>query len=156
MTIKIEPLCDHIEYLEELVLLYHEEWRHLSSNDSIESRKATIIAGAGAQGIPSIYVAHNEYGLIGSAALVDKDMDTRPELGPWLAAVYVKEKYRNKGVASVLVNHCEMHAQKAGVETLYLFTEFASKLYLKHGWQLMEECDYRGVRVRLMNKQLTT
>jgi len=32
------------------------------------------------------------------------DMDIKPDLSPWLAAVYVKKDFRHQGMATVLIN----------------------------------------------------
>jgi GNAT superfamily N-acetyltransferase len=53
---------------------------------------------------------------MGSAAIIDSDMDTRPELTPWLASVFVAKEFRNQGVGSRLVEHVMEEVRKAGVK----------------------------------------
>nr|WP_077531129.1 GNAT family N-acetyltransferase [Halomonas utahensis] len=92
--------------------------------------------------------------LVGSAALVQNDMDTKPDLAPWLAAVYVKEAFWHQRIASELISRCEDEAIRFNANVWYLYTEFASMLYEKLGWRHMERCAYRRVAVDVMCKQI--
>jgi N-acetylglutamate synthase-like GNAT family acetyltransferase len=126
----------------------------MQGSDGI-SRSAVSFA-AGREGIPSIFIAISGATLLGSAALVQSDMATRPDLSPWLAAVYVKETFRRRGVASQLIARCEAEAARSNVDALYLFTESATKLYEKLGWRHLERCEYKGVTVDIMCKPITS
>lgn len=68
--------------------------------------------------------------------------------------MYVKEGYRHQGIATALIARCEDEAAQSGANTWYLYTEFASKLYAKLGWHHMEACEYKGVTVNVMSKQV--
>ncbi|MEQ9565541.1 MAG: GNAT family N-acetyltransferase [Pseudomonadales bacterium] len=150
MTMQILPLADKKEFLWELAELQHAEWKHFSPSPTLQMRVDKITKAARREGIPSVYVAISGNQLLGSAAIVEQDMSTRPELSPWLAGVYIKEEFRNQGIASALIARCEREAALAGADTWYLFTEFASGLYEKLGWSHMERCDYKGVAVDVM------
>jgi N-acetylglutamate synthase-like GNAT family acetyltransferase len=82
-------------------------------------------------------------------------MRTRKDLSPWLASVFVKPEFRNNGIATVLVNHIEDEATMLGIEKLFLYTEQARGLYLKLGWNDIEQCEYQGVDVAIMFKQFS-
>lgn len=41
---------------------------------------------------------------MGSAAIINNDMDTRPELTPWLASVFVAPAYTPVFIVSVCTN----------------------------------------------------
>jgi len=151
---QIVPLADREDLIQELAELHHAEWQHLSPSMTLAKRAEVLSKLAGRQGIPSIFIATNDSGLMGSAALVQKDMETRQDLSPWLAAVYVKEKFRGQGVASALIARCEQEAVQAGVDAWFLYTESATKLYEKLGWTLLERCDYKGEVVDVMCKKL--
>lgn len=151
---EIFPLADRQEFIWELAELHGAEWKHLDPKLSIEKRAEAISNAAGRKGIPSIFIATSQNQLVGSAALVQKDMDTHRELSPWLAAVYVKEYYRGQGYATALIERCENEAIQSGVNAWYLFTEFAAKLYEKLGWCYVERCEFRGVMVDVMSKQI--
>lgn len=99
--------------------------------------------------IPSTFIA-KENNLMGSASIIEQDMDTRPELTPWLASVFVAPEYRNNGVGSSLVKHIMQTAKQAGIEKLYLFTPDRETFYEKLGWQVLSREIYRGHSVTVM------
>ena len=152
----IAPLSRHMTFVDEIACLHQAEWAHLSSLLTAEARKNALKNAAGTEGIPSIYVAYKVNEFIGSAALIEHDLDTHCELGPWLAAVFVKEKWRGNGVASSLIGHCENEAKRMGVKTLYLSTQFATQLYVGLGWGTIERCQYKGVELDVMCKTLSS
>lgn len=153
---EIAPLTDKQEFVSELAALHHAEWSHLNPSLTQQKRAEAIAKAAGKDGIPAIFIATSGSQLIGSAALVQQDMDTKPDLSPWLAAVYVKEGFRHQGIATELIARCESEAVRSKVKTWYLYTEFASKLYEKLGWRHMERCEYKGVMVDVMCKQIAS
>lgn len=91
---------------------------------------------------------------MGSAAITANDMETRPELTPWLASVFVAPEFRNRGVGSRLVMHVMQQAKDAGVDTLYLFTPDRVSFYEKLGWRTFNEEFYRGHLVTIMSIRL--
>jgi len=153
---EILPLADRKQFIAELAELHHAEWKHLNPSLTLEGRAEAITEAAGREGIPSIFIAVSGDQLVGSAALVQNDMDTKLDLTPWLAAVYVKEGFRRQGVATGLIARCETEAARSNASAWYLYTEFASGLYEKLGWRHLERCDYKGVTVDVMRKQITS
>lgn len=153
---QICPLADRKEFVRELAELHHAEWKHMDPSFTLQQRFEAINKAAGREGIPSIFIATSGNQLLGSAALVQQDMDTKPDLHPWLAAVYTKEGFRRQGIATALISRCESEAAKSGAKTWYLSTELAAGLYEKLGWSHMERGDYKGVTVNVMYKSLTS
>lgn len=153
---QIVPLADRKEYVWELAELHHAEWMHLNSSLTLQKRAEAITKAAGREGIPSIFIALSKSQLIGSAALVQQDMDTKTDLSPWLAGVYVKEGFRHQGIATALIARCEQEAAQSGANIWYLYTEFALKLYEKLGWRHIERCEYKGATVNVMSKEITS
>ena len=90
MTVDIINLSDQIHHVKELATLHQTEWGHLSPGVDVATRMNRLIQAPGRSAIPIVFIAVNGPVLIGSAALVSNDMKDRPELSPWLAAVYVK------------------------------------------------------------------
>ena len=151
---EIVPLADRKEFIWELAELHQLEWRHLDPSLTLEKRADEISKAAGRNGIPSIFIAAFKNKLIGSAALVKHDLKSKPNLYPCLAAVYVKEKFRNQGIASALIAKCEYEASQSGYDVWYLSTEFASKLYEKLGWKHLEQYEYNRVILNIMSKRI--
>ena len=86
--------------------------------------------------------------------LLVHDMDSRPQLTPWLAGVFVKPQFRGKGIGSALVRRIEAEGRSLGVSTLHLYTPNAESLYERLGWSLTERCEYRNTNVVVMSKKL--
>lgn len=156
MTVEIVPLADKKAFIAELAELHHAQWKHLDPSLTPEGRAEAIAKASGREGIPSIFIATSGNQLIGSAALVQNDMDTKPDLSPWLAAVYVKEGFRHQGLATELIARCEEEAVRSNVAAWYLYTESASRLYEKLGWHHLERSEYKGVTVDVMYKQIAS
>jgi N-acetylglutamate synthase-like GNAT family acetyltransferase len=77
-------------------------------------------------------------------------MDTRLELSPWLASVFVESEHRRKGVGAELVLRIMSEAAKLKVPLLYLYTLHSERFYAKLGWRLLERTNYRGQPVVIM------
>jgi GNAT superfamily N-acetyltransferase len=152
----IVPLADHMTHIDEIAQLHQAEWAHMDKSLTLELRRKALTEAAGQEGIPSIFVAIDNHVLIGSAAIVEHDLDTHLQLGPWISAVFVKEHWRTQGIATKLVERCEAEAKKVGAKKLYLSSEFASGLYEKLGWQTIEICMYKGVKVHIMCKVIAS
>ncbi len=151
---EIIPLADREDFVWEIANLHDAEWNHLDPSLSLNKRVESIMNTLGRNGIPSFFVAVMEDQFVGSAALVQNDLESRPHLSPWLAAVYVRDEYRNRGIATKLIARCENEAVQSGFDTLYLSTERACLLYEKLGWANIEQCDCNGVMLNIMSKKL--
>jgi predicted N-acetyltransferase YhbS len=89
----------------------------------------------------------------GSVSLVQHNMDTRPELSPWLAALWVRPERRGREVGTALVRRCEEEARRLGVRRLHLFTEEASGFYERLGWSVLSQEEYKGEPVVVMVRE---
>jgi GNAT superfamily N-acetyltransferase len=147
---RIETLADCHEHIPQLAAWLHDEWGHLHDNDSVARRAARLEARATRGGIPIGFVAVDGDTLLGSASLVHDDLETRPDLGPWLASVYVAPEHRRKGVASALVRRVVEEARALDVSLLYLWTIDQERLYARLGWRTVERTAFRGHDIVIM------
>jgi len=92
---------------------------------------------------------------IGMVSLKFHDLDTRPDLDPWLGALLVLPEWRNRGVATLLVHRATEEARRLNVPRLYLWTHSAEGLYHKLGWQVVERSDYCGKEAVVMQIDLS-
>lgn len=94
-----------------------------------------------------------EGGLVGTASLIFDDLEGDPR-NPWLASVFVPPEQRGQKIASSLVRRVEEAARRIGYSRLYLFTTSACALYAALGWRALEQRDYRGESIQVMDKAL--
>ena len=91
----------------------------------------------------------------GTACLTLEDLDTRPDLSPWLASVFVDPAYRGRGHATALVRAVEQAAIARRYATLWLFTWDAAPLYARLGWHEVAHEEHHGSGVTLMRRDLS-
>jgi len=150
---RIEYLVDHQVLVPELARLHFSEWGHLRPEETLEDRMRRLRGCCGRGGIPTVLVALAGSALCGSAMLIAHDMDTRPDLTPWLAGVYVLPAYRQRGYGSALVDRVVCEAAALGVPQLYLYTPGAGEFYARLGWSVLDRCEYLDKQVVVMSKR---
>jgi N-acetylglutamate synthase-like GNAT family acetyltransferase len=148
---QIGYLADHPDFIPTLARWHHQEWAYLRPGDSIEARTERLRHSCGQRQIPAVVIAFADGLLLGSAMLIAHDMDTRMDLSPWLAGVFVSPKHRRRGIGAALVQRVIDEASALGVERLYLYTPGAEEFYARRGWLLIERTNYRGANVAVMS-----
>ena len=152
---QIHYLVDHPDLIPRLARLHFAKWSRLRPRETLEERTSRLTAQCGRNRVPSVFVAVEDNGeLAGSAMLVARDMDTRSELTPWLAGLYVVADRRGQGYGTALVQRVESQALELGVERLHLYTPDARDFYGGLGWALDERDEYLGQQVAVMSKRL--
>jgi predicted N-acetyltransferase YhbS len=150
---RVESLVDYPQFIPTLAAWHHAQWSYLDLGKSVAQRAAALRTHL-RNAVPMTVVARSAAGLLGSASLIAHDMDTRMELSPWLASVYVAPAHRHKGVGSALVREIASRATALGFSTLYLFTPDRAPFYERLGWQVLEHVKYRGYEQVLMSVSL--
>ncbi|WP_414630003.1 GNAT family N-acetyltransferase [Enterobacter bugandensis] len=84
--------------------------------------------------LPLTFIAVEDERLIGTVGLWRCDLITRQDLCPWLAALYVDDAARGKGLAGKLQQHVIRFAARAGYEELHLWSA-CRDFYERYGWQ---------------------
>ncbi|MNY39730.1 N-acetylglutamate synthase [compost metagenome] len=75
---------------------------------------------------------------MGGAALARADLTHRPDLGPWLACVFITPEARGKGLAERLIEGICAQAKANGEKRIYLHTQDQSAYYARRGWVVQE------------------
>ncbi|MEN3370589.1 MAG: hypothetical protein V7609_2732 [Verrucomicrobiota bacterium] len=150
MPLSIEFLADRPDALPTLAQWQHNEWGHYRAGDTVEKRSARLREGCNRDQIPLTVVALDNGEVIGSASLVAHDMETRMELTPWLAGVFVGPEHRRCGIGAQLVRRIMADATALKVPLLYLYTVHSEKFYANLGWSLQERTTYREQTVAIM------
>ena len=151
---KILDLAQQAEHLETLARWHQQQWQDLNPGENLQQRIQRMQDYLSEDFIPSTFIAIGEQ-LYGSAAIVAADMDSHPELTPWLASVYVAPPFRRQGIGARLVRHVMQQAAKHGIEELYLFTPDREDFYRRLGWQVLQQEQYRGHEVTIMQARLS-
>jgi N-acetylglutamate synthase-like GNAT family acetyltransferase len=146
----IEYLADHPEAVSTLATWQHAEWGRTPPGDTLAKRAARLRRFSNRDRIPLTVVAFENGELLGSASLIEHDMETRMELTPWLASVCVGEAYRRHGVGARLVKRIMTEAGKLKVPLLYLYTVHSERFYAALGWSLLERTSYYDHKVVIM------
>jgi len=92
---------------------------------------------------------------VGTAGLMRSDLESRPDLTPWLGGLYVEPAFRGRGHATALVRQVEDFARAAQVSVLWLYTPNADGLYLRLGWLYAGTEQEEGHNVILMRRELS-
>ena len=86
-----------------------DEWQQAFAAGQVDGSWTSLIATENGQ-------------LLGGATLAASDLMERPDLGPWLACVFVTPQARRRGLAAKLIAGICERAKSEGVRTLYLHT----------------------------------
>jgi predicted N-acetyltransferase YhbS len=149
---QIRHLADCPAVIPQLARWLYDEWGRLLPGASVERGIARLQERIHRDRVPLTFVAFEGESAVGTVSLIDCDMDTRADLSPWLASLYVQPEQRRRGIGASLVEAVVSEARKLGIKTLFLFTDSSEALYARLGWQKMESCIYRGRDVVIMRK----
>jgi N-acetylglutamate synthase-like GNAT family acetyltransferase len=89
--------------------------------------------------IPFALVAHDGMRFLGTSSVIKADLEERPQLTPWVAAVWVDPQARQRGVGAALVNRAAQDCFAQGVSRAYLCARpERSGYYERLGWTSIE------------------
>jgi GNAT superfamily N-acetyltransferase len=92
-----------------------------------------------AEPIPLALVAHEGSTFLGTSSVIASDLAERPQLTPWVAAVWVEPQARRRGVGAALVNRATQDCSALGVDRVYLCARpQRSEFYERLGWIAIE------------------
>ncbi len=89
--------------------------------------------------IPFALVAHDGAAFLGTASVIASDLAERPQLTPWVAAVWVEPGARQCGVGGALVDRATRDCFALGVSRAHLCARPQySAFYERLGWTAIE------------------
>jgi N-acetylglutamate synthase-like GNAT family acetyltransferase len=89
--------------------------------------------------IPFALAAHDGEAFLGTASVIASDLVERPQLTPWVAAVWVEPQARRRGVGAALVNRATQDCFALGVGRVYLCARpQRSGFYERLSWTVIE------------------
>jgi len=152
--VEIAYLADHPETVPALAVRLAEEWVSLVPEMSTERRRAMLEGQLHRDRLPIAWVALEEGRPVGTAALRVRDLEDRPELTPWLGAMWVDPARRGRGIGRALCAAVEEKAAALGHRSLYLATAGKEGWYASLGWEPLEELRWRDLCATVMVKRL--
>jgi len=121
---------------------------------TLEQTVATVAGWTSPLGPHQDFVLLVEGEATGTSSLVAHDLDSRPDLTPWLANVFVKPEARRRGHVGKLVAAVEYACRAASISPVWLYTHTAERLYARAGWRTVEYFNYGGHNCALMCRDL--
>lgn len=117
---------------------WYEHWLGERNGESAQEICCTFAHSLNTVRLPQTFVAmvDNEPAGMYQLAMCD-DLNSRPDLYPWLINVYVAEPYRGRGVCRAMMESVAPNAIRAGLQELYLYTKYKG-LYEKFGWEYVQ------------------
>jgi GNAT superfamily N-acetyltransferase len=151
----ITYLADYPQYLSIVAGWVCDEWGWEMPGSILESIRAEFSLHLNRDRIPLTMLALVETQPAGSASIFLHDLDTRMDLSPWLAAMYVLPEFRGgQGIGSQLVRAIEGAATRLQLGRLYLFTPDRAAFYARLGWSVLETVEYRHRSNVIMTKSM--
>lgn len=135
---EVMDLKNHKEYVLEVMTLEFDEW---ASN--VGNNRGMRIARKVAQYEDFLNHPHfcklillDQDELVGFISIFPHDCSEEPDLEPWYATMYVKEKFRGRGYSKILNEAILEEARCRGIKTLYLKTSLEG-YYEKFGQSML-------------------
>ncbi|TYS63503.1 GNAT family N-acetyltransferase [Sutcliffiella horikoshii] len=129
---KINELSNKDPLLDQAIRVFWQQW---GSKENFKFYEDAILHSATTSSdIPRFYVAVEDGEIIGTYAILRNDINSRQDLCPWLACLYVAEEHRGKGIGAKLLEHGLSVAAEKGYESLYLTTDI-EHYYERYGWK---------------------
>lgn len=146
-------LEQHMHHSDTLAEWLYRQFHYEFVHQSLAQWQQEFAAGQ-SNGECQALIALDHGQLLGSAALMRNDLPQRPDLGPWLACVFVTPQARGRGIAESLIESLCEHARSTGASRLYLHTQERRDYYLKRGWSVVEPFAAWGNTQWLMSRTL--
>lgn len=141
MNIEVKQLLDVDEKTLEKITDWMYRWWGYKDGYSLEEVWCYMQHSLLKDRMPQTYGLYLEDKIIGMYQFMYEDLSIRPDIYPWLANVYIDEKFRGKGYARVLLESVKLTASKLeNVKELYLYTKHEN-FYEKFGWEFISEID---------------
>jgi predicted N-acetyltransferase YhbS len=156
MIVEITYLKEYSEWIPTIAQWFHEEWGEFHPELDLNGIVKRLQERTNTDRIPLALVAVERGEVVGTISLKKHDMDTRTQYSPWLASLYVRNDYRNRGLGIRLIDAGLGHAGSLGIKHLYLYTRIRKhvEFYLLHGWILVEATEYKGGAVTVLLKTI--
>lgn len=141
MEVKIKKITEISEDNLNKITEWMYEWWGKNEMLTFEQVKSFVKHSIQDKKLPQTYGAFINDEMIGMYQFSYDDLFSRPDIYPWLANVYVDEKYRNNGICRMLMESVKENAKNnLQFNELWLYTKHVN-LYEKFGWEYVSDID---------------
>ncbi len=137
---QINKINNKNRYYYEIINIYYNWWgkdiKKKTLNEIDDSYKDTLSQDF----LPNIYALIINDTLIGTYEINKNDDIEKEKYTPYLANIYIKERYRGYGYSKILVSDAIEKIKKMGYDRLYLHSHHQN-YYEKFGFKLKKEVE---------------
>ena len=156
--LQIELLADHLEAIPILKEWFEREWAPYYGPDGPGNAHKDLHDSCSRDKLPIALVSISDNEICGTAALKAESVSTHKHLTPWLAALFVAQKFRRRGVGEQLIAAIENKASQLGFKSIYVGTGVGSgtpeSSLRNRGWEFVEKGPYFVSEVSIFKKAL--
>ncbi|MBZ9783402.1 GNAT family N-acetyltransferase [Pseudomonas sp. REP124] len=138
MTTRLDWLINHMHYSDTFANWIHTQFHYEYAEQPLAAWQQEFAEGQDNCDWKCL-IALDQDRLLGGAALAKADLAHRPDLGPWLACVFITPEARGQGLAERLIEGVCAEAKGNGVSRIYLHTQDQHEYYAKRGWKAVEQ-----------------
>ncbi|MFS2225473.1 GNAT family N-acetyltransferase [Pantoea sp. B65] len=130
-------------------------WQAFGSENSRDFFASIITSCLSGADLPLTFVALDGAQPVGTVGVWRCDLISRQDLFPWLAALYVAEEFRGRGLSEQLQQHVIAWCQAHNYPGIWLYSACAD-YYERFGWHYIGDAlDYPDKLVRLYHKDIS-
>ena len=141
MNLEFKQLIDIDDNTLDIITVWMLDWWGKDQDYSYEKLRYFLEHTMQKDKLPQTYGLFLDGKIIGMCQFSLEDLDVRPDIYPWLANLYIDEKYRGKGYGRILIENATKKAYEiVKYDEIFLFTEHVG-LYEKFGWEYIEDIE---------------